>query len=45
MKVMFFGLILIVTAFSSVSQEIQSNGFSLTLGNPLCQDSCRLSFS
>ena len=33
MKVMFFGLILLVTAFSSVSQEIQSNGFSLTLGN------------
>ena len=33
MKVIFFGLILLVTAFSSVSQEIQSNGFSLTLGN------------
>ena len=32
MKVMFFGLILLVTAFSSVSQEIQSNGFSLALG-------------
>ena len=33
MKVMFFGLILLITAFSSASQEIQSNGFSLTLGN------------
>jgi len=33
MKVMFYGLILLITAFSSASQEIQSNGFSLTLGN------------
>ena len=33
MKVLFFCLILLVTAFNSESQEIQSNGFSLTLGN------------